>query len=488
MDIKVQPWPVGGAGDLAQALEKTFTEEWGGPKSALALAYLRETVIPELVFCLRINWHFFDNATFRTILTAKLNTQFAYPPAFAEGLSGDLLKCAKEVLGLSPVANNHPWQPWETILRMFTIGYRLPEIVQKTGYPEAYLDIFKKNYLRLQEVIQVLGESSEEQVLVHRNLAGAEIQMLRFMIDFRNRFQVFENYLERLQAEQIIMELGLELEPDSLIRIFEGLFEVERQVNPSRFVDILKGAKSAWLTGESFFTKTRGYGILANWPKKQITTLLERLQEANIIISDASHDQVLSLSEQAARLIVPLVVPGLADEVQNTLRSKARDKISRSTAVLQGKNPEVTVHVIRELVRRGDTSVVVCFKALQRRVTKKVFLQIVWACGQLGGKDAISLLSKAILDRDSLVRVRSCQAMGQMAEQSFYFALINALEDPVALVRENAAIALRKLKMPSALKHLEQLIDNMEEELQVQRAARETRAILLQEKEQRESE
>lgn len=488
MDIKVQPKPWDRAESLALALEKTFTEEWGGPKSALALAYLRDTVIPELVFCLITNWHFLDNQTFRQILTAKLNTQFAYPPVFAEGLAGDVLMAAKSVLGVSPLANNHPWQPWEIILRMFTIGYRLPEIAQKTGYPETYLDIFKKIYQQLQAVTQDLGQASEEVVLAHRDLAGSDIQMLRFMLDFRARFEVFHNYFERLQAEQIIMELGLEIDPDNLIRLFEGLFEIEKQVTVARLADILKGAKSAWLTGENYFTKTRGYGLLAHWPKKQIVLLLEHLLAANLIISDANHDHVLSLSEKAARLIVPLVVPRLADEVQNTLRSKARDKISRSTAVLQGKNPEIAVHVIRELVRRGDAGVVMCFKALQRRVSKKVYLQIVWACGQLGGKDAISLLSKAILDRDSLVRVRACQAMGHMADQSFYFALINALEDPVAMVREQAARSLAKLKMPSALKHLEQLINKIGEDPQVQRAARETKNILLKEKEQREME
>ncbi|SHE37283.1 RQC domain-containing protein [Desulforamulus putei DSM 12395] len=488
MDIKVQPRPVNGEGDLALGLEKIFTEEWGGPKSALALAYLRDTVIPDLIYCLKKNWHFLDNPSFREILTAKLNTQFAYPPAFAEGLAGDILACAKGVLGVSPVANNHPWQPWEIILRMFTIGYRLPEIVRKTGYPEAYLDVFRKKYLKLQEIAEGLGNASEEQLLAHRELAGAGVHLIRFVADFRNRFTVFKNYYERLQAEQIIMDMELELDPDCLIKLFEGLFQVEKQLSPARFADILKGAKTAWLTGESYYTKTAGYGLLADWPRKQITTLLDRLLASNLIIHDTGHDSVLSLSEQAARLIVPLVVPALADEVQAIMRSKARDKISRSTAVLLGKNPEITVHVIRELVRRGDPAVVLCFKALQRRVPKKVFLQIVWACGQLGGKDAVNLLSKTILDRDSLVRVRTCQAMGHMADPSFYFALINALEDPVAMVREQAALALGRLKMPSALKHMERILENPAEEPQVQRAARETKTVLLKEKELRESE
>ncbi|SHG89182.1 RQC domain-containing protein [Desulforamulus hydrothermalis Lam5 = DSM 18033] len=487
MDIKIQARPANRAEDLARRLEKLFTEEWGGPKSALAVAYLRDTVIPDLIFCLNKNWPFLDNPTFRDILAAKLNTQFAYPPSFAEGLAGDILACAKEVLGACPAAQNHPWQPWEIIMRLFTIGCRLPEIMQKTGYPEVYLDLFRKQYLKLEEVVLSLGSPTEEQLFSHRELAGAGIHLIRFMADFRNRFKVFKNYLERLQAEQMIMDMDLALEPDCLIKLFEGLFEVEKQVNLHRFADILKGSKTAWLAGENYYTRTVAYGLLAGWPKKQIIALLECLLAGNLLVQDAGHDSVLSLSEQAARLIAPLVVPALADEVLSVMRSKARDKISRSTAVLTGKNPEIAVHLIRELVRRGDPAVVLCFKALPRRVAKKVFLQIVWACGRLGGKDAVNLLSKTILDRDSMVRVCTCQAMAQMADPSFYFSLINALDDPVAMVREQAALALGRLKMPSALKHMERILSNPSEEPQVLRAARETKALLLKEKEFKEN-
>ncbi|WP_003540993.1 HEAT repeat domain-containing protein [Desulfotomaculum nigrificans] len=482
LDIKVQPRPPESAGNLAIELEKMFTEDWGGPKSALALAYLRDTVIPDLVHCLKTNWQYLDNPTFREILISKLNSQFAYPPTFAEGLTGDILLCAKAVLGKSPLSNNHPWQPWEIILRMLTIGHRLPEIAQRTGYPEAYLEKFRKQYYKFQQVIEGLADVSEEQLVNHKELAGLTVSQIRLLIDFQHRFKVFKNYYERLQAEQIIMDLGLELDPDGLIRLFEGLFSVERQVTIQRFADILKGAKTPWLTGESYFTKTCAYSLLAHWPRKQIITLLDRLMEANLLMDDTGPEQGLTLSEGAAKLIVPLVVPKLADEVQNILRSKAKDRISRTLAVLQGRNSEITIQVIRELVRRKDTSVVMCFKALQRRVPKKVFLQIIWACGQLGGKDAVNLLSKTINDRDSLVRVRTCQAMGEMADQSFYFALISALSDPVALVRENAIRALGQLKMVSALKHMERIITNPAEDPQVQRAARETKAILQKQK------
>lgn len=486
LDIKVHPRPLSGEGILAGELERLFTEEWGGPKSALAMAYLRDTVIPDLVNCLAVNWRFLNNPTFSKIIMSKLNSQFAYPPAFAEGLSRDILDCARRVLGRSPVPQDHPWQLWEMILRMFTIGIQLAEIASRTGFPVYYLEVFRKQYFKLQVVAENMSGATEEQFLSHRDLAGADINVILFLLDFRNRFTVIKNYHEQLQAEQIIMDLELDLEPDTLIGMFLGLFQVEKQVSQSRFVDILKGSKTAWLTGESYFTKTKGYGLLSDWPKKHITTLVESLLVANLLLNETGQETTLNLSEQAARLIVPLVVPGLADEVQSILKSKARDKISRSSAVIQGKNPEVAVHLIKELVNRRDTGVVVCFKALQRRVPKKVYLELLWACGELGGKDAVSLLSKTIQDRDSLVRAKTCEAMARMAEPAFYFALVAGLEDPEALVRENSALALGKLRMVSALKRIELIIANPAEEPQVQRTARETRAILLREKESRE--
>ncbi|RYD04521.1 hypothetical protein N752_14200 [Desulforamulus aquiferis] len=281
------------------------------------------------------------------------------------------------------------------------------------------------------------------------------------------------------------MDANLEMEPDVLIRIFEGINQVDKQVNAAQFADILKGSRTAWLTSDSYYARTVGYGLLSNWPKKHISDLIGYLLENNLLINDFPAD-TLSLSEQASGLIIPLVVPELADEVQAVLRSKSKDRISRCLALFQGKNPEIVVHLVRELVQRRDTSILLCFKALQRRVPKKVYLQLIWACGQLGGKDAVSLLSKAVQDRDSAIRVKACQAMGKMADQAFYFALISALEDPVALVRENAVLALGKLKMVSALKRLELMIGNPVEEPQVLRAARETRSILLREKEQKE--
>lgn len=481
MDIKHQPRPVKGEENLASELKKLFTEEWGGPKSALALAFLSETVIPDLIKILSKNWHFLDNITFREILIAKLNTQFAYPATFAEGLADDIITRVKQIMGVCPFGNNNPWQPWEIILRMITINYRLPEIADKTGYPEAYLDLFCKRYLKVQELYENLV-ASEEQLLSHRDLSGAGIHLIRYMVDFRKRFMVFKNYFERLQAEQIIMELEYNLDPDRLIRMFEGLFEVERQVSVSRFVEILKGSKSAWLTSESYYSKTMGYGLLNDWTRIQITSLLSCLKDRNLIIEDNSNDQVISLSEESARLIAPLVVPKLADEVRSILHSKAKDKIARSTALIQGINPEIAVQVIGDLVQRRDPSVAICLKALHRRVSKKVFLQIIWGCGELGGREAISLLSKTILDRDSVVRVRTCQAIGQLQNPSFYFSLINALDDPVATVRENAALALGKLKMTSALKYMERIIESPVEEQQVKKAARITRVILLKEK------
>ncbi|RYD04523.1 hypothetical protein N752_14210 [Desulforamulus aquiferis] len=84
MDIKLKLGRAAEEEQLAKNLEKLFLEEWGGPKSTLALAFLNETVIPALTYVLSKNWQFLDNPTFSDILTTKLNSQFAYPPVFAQ--------------------------------------------------------------------------------------------------------------------------------------------------------------------------------------------------------------------------------------------------------------------------------------------------------------------------------------------------------------------------------------------------------------------
>ncbi|RYD04522.1 hypothetical protein N752_14205 [Desulforamulus aquiferis] len=86
-------------------------------------------------------------------------------------------------LGEECQTSKSPWQPWEIILRLLTIGYRLPDIAQKTGYPEVYLELFRKQYYRLQEIVDS-GISSEEQLLARRELAGIDVKLIPFMVDF----------------------------------------------------------------------------------------------------------------------------------------------------------------------------------------------------------------------------------------------------------------------------------------------------------------
>nr|WP_238480780.1 HEAT repeat domain-containing protein [Desulforadius tongensis] len=449
---------------LQQELEKLFIEEWGGPRSELALVYLRQNVIPRLVSCIITNHHYLENNTFLDILANKLNTEFAYPPAFAEGLSADVVNTAIKVLGRHETPQNHPWHPWEVILRMLTIGKSINDIVEKTCFSESYIEVFRKKYLNFSKAAQGEGEWSDDFARLPE-LGGYGSQLIRFMEDFRRRFKVFKNYYARLQAEQVIFDLELPVDAGRLLRLLEGMYHLE-----GRFT---RGEMIRLLTEKTGRAVNQCSGMLADRDKGEVTELIDKLIENHWLVSSGGSDTKLFLAPKGARLVVPVLAPRLAGEIMEILRSNKSSRISCAAELLMGKNPEVVVHVIKQLVQQQDPVVPVLFKALFHKVSKPVLLEIIAGCGELGGNTAAELLTGALQHRDSMVRVKACQSIGKLGDRSFYFHLIGALQDKVPLVRENAVKALGMLGMQPAVSHLEKVMNNPEESPSVRHGARE---------------
>lgn len=447
---------------LHNQLEKLFFEEWGGPRSEMALTYLRENVIPHLMSCLITNHHYLENNTFIDILANKLNTEFAYPPAFAEGLSVDITKIALAVLGRHEMPESHPWHPWEVILRMLTIGNSINQTAIKTDFPEAYIEVFRKRYLTFSKLVQRedIKYTSYQQL---PELSGYSKQLIWFMEDFQKRFKIFKNYYARLQAEQVIFDLQLPMDADNLLRLLEGLYYEEGNFTPEEMIVELSNG------GE---TKTKFSGILSDKNPQQVEKIMDKLLEKHLLVK-SSNDNSLLLAPEGARLVTPLLVPRLVKEISYNLQADDVNGRLCSATLLTGKNTEIIVQVIRELVRQRQTEAVGLFEVLINKVSKPVLLEIIAGCGVLGGNSAIEILTRALQHRDSMVRVKTCQSIGNLGYQCFFFHLINALKDNVTLVRENAVNALGKLGMQSAVRHLEAVQDDLTESNSVQQAARE---------------
>lgn len=144
-------WTEEKALSLSRSLGTVFLEEWGGPRSPLALQYLHEVVIPDLVACFHANADLLANPTFWEIVEWKLKTQFAYPPAAASGLAADLLKAALRGSDIGQVTDSK--EPWRRIFRLWVSGESLPNISERTGYPLGYLDVLLFRFKKLREFV-----------------------------------------------------------------------------------------------------------------------------------------------------------------------------------------------------------------------------------------------------------------------------------------------------------------------------------------------
>jgi len=392
---------------LHRQLEHLFLDEWGGPRSEMALTFLRQNVIPSLVYCLTTNHQLLANKTFVEIIADKLNTEFAYPPVFAEGLAADICQVAIQVLERHAEPQNHPWQPWEDIMRMLILGWSTKAVAEATGYSENYIAVLRRKYMSNDESYQ------------------SNNQMIRFIADFKSRFKIFKNYFARLHAEQVIFQYQLPVNTGELLHFLEGMYYIEKQFNKDELIQLLQKKQQGNIIG----------GVLVGWQRERATQFIEQLLYNHLLVTTGRYDQRLSLSHRAAQLIVPIVGPQVAKEVIDLLHSQYRDRISRSAALILGKNNEVVIHVIKELVKYQDPKVISFFKVLHRKVAKPVLLEIIDGCGEFSGSNTSIILTKALRHRDSVVRVKACQAIARQADQSYYFYLITALEDTVPLVR-----------------------------------------------------
>ncbi|MEG6615552.1 HEAT repeat domain-containing protein [Peptococcaceae bacterium 1198_IL3148] len=448
---------------LFQGLECLFLDEWGGPRSELAINYLRQNVIPQLINCLLINHRYLENNTFIDILTNKLNTEFAYPLTFAEGLAPDVTKVAIKILGQHQDRQSHPWKPWEDVLRMITVGHTIKDIADKTAFSESYIESFRKRYVNFANLAEGLNADFDYYAKLPQ-LKSYGNQLLRFMVDFNSRFKVFKNYYARLQAEQVIFDFELPLNVDELLQFLEGMYYNDKQFNREKLINQLAASKEMG-TGLS--------GLFSNRQHWQIKNIIDELIENHLLVQINNGDGKLSLSSKAAMLIVPIISPRLAQEILDLLNSRDSDRISRSIALVIGKNSSVAVHVIKQLTASKDPVVILFFKALHRRVSKPVLLEIISACAEFGGNDVVGLITKALQHRDSIVRVKACQAIEKLADKAYYFYLIAALHDDVPIVREHVVKALAALNMPSAIRHLEEMLI-AEENITVRRLIKET--------------
>jgi len=425
---------------LTESLAAVLLEEWGGPRSPLALKYIKETIIPELVFCFCNNADLLTNSTFAEIIEWKLKIQFANPSAVVVDLVRKLLLPAQRILNRPQIED--PQEPWRRIFRLWISGESLPNIAERTGFPLEYLDLL---VLRLKKLKVFIANTKASLLECQQNTELREFgfEQLNFLHQFQTAVAEEPLYKERLILEQVILDLGMPLVVSDLVTLLEIIHTYEGELDEYPLIGASGGDQRRYLS----------------------TCVIDGLISLHFI--KKNKDGKLTLSEKSAQTIAGYLLPKLGEQLKKAI---SIPDFELAKGILLGQNQEVLIRLIdwtkRELNQDQAFEVLSgIYKKVSRRVD--IYLLKVFANFPI----AFDFLMKCLADNDSLIRARSCEALGQIGDNAAVFSLIKLLKDPAVGVKEMAAQALGEIGAVSAVKELLRVAKDYGESINVREQA-----------------
>ena len=448
-------WTQNDLSSLTENLVSVLLEEWGGPRSPLALKYINETIIPDLVHCFCNNADLLTNSTFAEIIQWKLKNQFANPSAVVVDLARDLLVPAQKILKRPQITD--PKEPWRRIFRLWIGGESLPNIAERTGYPLDYLDLL---LLRLKKVTAFTVNTRASLLECQQNTELREFgfEQLSFLYQFQSGVAGEPLYKERLILEQVIWDLGMPLMVPDLVTLLEIIHTHEGKLDEESLISAMSEAAGMW-----------GSGMGASGGDQRVSLfscVIEGLISSHYIQKNKAGK--LTLSEKSAQTIAGFLLPKLGEQLK---RAISINDFELAKELLINQNEAVLIRLIDWTLR--EISQEQAFKVLSsiyQKVSRRVDIYLIKVFAKV--PQAFELLMKGLVDNDSLIRARACEALGQSENKDAAFSLIQLLRDPVVGVREMAAQALGEMGAVSAVKELLRVAEDYGESLNVRERAR----------------
>ncbi|MDA8442941.1 MAG: HEAT repeat domain-containing protein [Peptococcaceae bacterium] len=440
--------------ELSTALAAVFLEEWGGPRSPLALQYLHETIIPNLEQCFSANRDLWSNPTFLQIIDWKLRNQYGYPQAVSINLAEDLMQAAR-ALSMS-AQRQEPDVPWRRIFRLWFSGESLPNIAEKKCFPLEYLDLLQ---LRWKMFKKFAGGRA---ISIEACLQNAELREFgQAQLDFFCRFYTLSSndhlFCEKLALEELVEQIGLPMTVEDYLALLEVVHANEGKLAKTELVKELRN-----------IARNSRVDTTLNSEQDQMRLLAELL---NILVClnwlQENKAGKLTLSEKSAGTIAGFLLPKLA---RNIIASLTQGDLSTAASVYRTYNPTLQERLVEILAQEFNSPATVDFLSLLfKQVSRKVDMHIVVAMGRLDC--GFKFLVRGLADSDSLVRATVCSALGNLSQHPVIPLLIQQLQDPVALVRLEAVKALGKLEANEAKLFLSQIADDYTETAMVRESA-----------------
>ncbi|AFQ45041.1 HEAT repeat domain-containing protein [Desulfosporosinus meridiei] len=452
-------WTQNDLSSLAESLTAVLLEEWGGPRSPLALKYINETIIPDLVHCFCCNADLLTNSTYAEIIQWKLKNQFANPSAVVEDLAKDLLLPAQKIIKRPQITD--PKEPWRRIFRLWISGESLPNIAERTGYPLDYLDLLILRLKRL-EAFTSSTRASLLECKQNAELRDYGFEQLSFLYQFQTAVSGEPLYKERLILEQVIWDLGMPLMVPDLVTLLEIIHTHEGRLDEQSLISAMSEAAGMW-----------GSGIGASGGDQRVnlfSCVIDGLISLHYIQKNKAGK--LALSEKSAQIIAGFLLPKLGEQLK---RAVEIEDLELAKGILLGQNEAVLIHLIDWVVTEfNNEQGFEILSNIYQKVSRRVDIHLIKAFAKL--PTAFDLLIRCLGDNDSLIRARACDALSQMGNGSAAVSLLQLLKDPVVGVRELAVEALGEVGDSSTIECISRVSEDYGESVNIREKAR--KAIL----------
>lgn len=427
---------------LKQGLGTVLLEEWGGPRSPLALQFLHETVIPDLLECLCANDDLWCNPTFREIMAWKLKTQFGYPAVTADPLASDLLLAAAKASLAAQVTD--PKIPWQRIFRLWVSGEPLPNIAERTRYPLEYLDLLLFRFKRLSKF---MGGREISLAGCLQEFPEFGLEQLSFLYQLHVFLATDSLYPEKMALENVIYELNLPIKMADLLSLLEVIHANEGQLDKDSLMKALRD-------------EGVDYAFLAVLPQ-----VMDGLMRIHWLQKGRSGK--LNLSEKSAHTISAFLLPKITEQVFDIL---VEGHLAEVGDLIATQNEEMVIALIDRLVNAYSTfDIVQVLGSLLNRLNRRVDIHIIKALGKVNG--SYEILVRYSADKDSLIRGAVCQALGEQGAIEGIKILSGMLKDKVPEVRAQAALALGRMHVQEAVPELQRLAGDLSESVLVRESA-----------------
>lgn len=441
--------------DLTESLTAVLLEEWGGPRSPLALKYIKETVIPDLVYCFSNNADLLTNPTFAEVIQWKLKNQFANPSAVVVDLAKDLLLPAQRIINRPQISD--PKEPWRRIFRLWICDESLPNIAERIGYPLDYLDLL---VLRLKKLKVFTSNNRVTFLECQQNAELREFgfEQLSFLYQFQTSVAGEPLFKERLRLEQVIWDLGLPLQVSDLVTLLEIIHTHEGKLDEAALLSAMGGAT----------------GINGPVPRSSVADRRNNLFSCVVdgLISmhyiQKNKAGKLTLSEKSAQTMANFLLPKIGEQLKKAI---SINDFELTQGILLEQNQEILIKLIDwTLLELNQEPAFQLLKGIFKKVSRRVDIYLIKVFANFSS--AYDLLMKCLSDNDSLIRASSCEALGHLGNKEAAFSLIQLLRDPVAGVKEMAAQALGDLGALAAVKELLRVVEDYGESVNVRERAR----------------